>query len=126
MPRETDAKKLERYETALAQFVERVMADRYVLAVVEEGSLLPETMWARHALSLWIIEADGVTRRIASDGTDERVFRVLVSVLVNTTPTDPTTFISICLLLTSVTLLACFVPARRATRLHPTQALRVE
>jgi uncharacterized protein len=77
MPRETDAKKLERYETALAQFVERVMADRYVLAVVEEGSLLAETIWARHALSLWIIEADGVTRRIASDGTDERVFRIL-------------------------------------------------
>jgi predicted permease len=52
--------------------------------------------------------------------------RVFVSILVNTTPTDPTTFISICVLLSAVTLLACFVPARRATRLHPTQALRVE
>jgi uncharacterized protein len=83
MPRETDAKKLERYEAALAQFVERVMADRYVLAVVEEGSLLPETIWARHALSLWIIEADGVTRRIASDGTDERTFRILAENGVN-------------------------------------------
>jgi hypothetical protein len=77
MARETDAKKLERYEAALAQFVERIMADRYVLAVVEVGSLRLETIWARHALSLWIIEADGVTRRIASDGTDERIFRIL-------------------------------------------------
>jgi uncharacterized protein len=78
MPRENDAQKLERYETALAQFVERIMADRYVLAVVEVGSLRAETIWARHALHLWIIEADGVTRRIPSDGTDERVFRILV------------------------------------------------
>jgi hypothetical protein len=78
MPRENDATKLDRYRAALAQFVERVMADRYVLAVVEVGSLQPETIWARHSLSLWIIEADGVTRRIPSDGTDERVFRTLV------------------------------------------------
>ena len=78
MPREQDSKKLERYKVALDQFVERVMVDRYVLAVVEECSLRPETIWARHALSLWIIEADGVTRRIASDGTDERIFRILV------------------------------------------------
>jgi hypothetical protein len=78
MPRETDANKLDRYQVALDQFAERVMADRYVLAVVEVGSLQPETIWARHSLWLWIIEADGVTRRIASDGTDERVFRILV------------------------------------------------
>ena len=54
------------------------------------------------------------------------VSRVLTSVLVNTTATDPTTFASICLLLIGVTLLACFVPARRATRLDPVDALRTE
>ena len=78
-----DAEKLARFETGLAQFVDRVMADRYVLAVVEVGSLRAETIWARHALSLWIIEADGVTRRIPSDGTDERVFRILAENGVN-------------------------------------------
>ena len=80
---ENDAAKLGRYEAALAQFVERVMEDRYVLAVVQVGSLRLETIWARHALSLWVIEADGVTRRIPSDGTDERVFRILVENGVN-------------------------------------------
>jgi hypothetical protein len=83
MTRNNHAEKLARFETALAQFVERVMADRYVLAVVEVGSLRAETIWARHALSLWIIEADGVTRRIPSDGTDERVFRILAENGVN-------------------------------------------
>jgi hypothetical protein len=83
MPRTDDTAKLGRFATALAQFVERIMADRYVLAVVEVGSLRPETIWARHALSLWIIEADGVTRRLPSDGTDERVFRILVENGVN-------------------------------------------
>jgi hypothetical protein len=83
MRRENDAEKLGRYEAALAQFVERVMEDRYVLAVVQVGSLRLETIWARHALSLWVIEADGVTRRIPSDGTDERVFRILVENGVN-------------------------------------------
>lgn len=78
MLREKDAEKLDRYNLALEQFAKRVMADRYVLAVVEVGSLRAETIWARHALHLWVIEADGVTRRIASDGTDERVFRILV------------------------------------------------
>jgi hypothetical protein len=83
MTRVTEAEKLAKFETALAQFVERVMEDRYVLAVVAVGSLKPETIWARHALSLWIIEADGVTRRIPSDGTDERVFRILAENGVN-------------------------------------------
>jgi uncharacterized protein len=83
MRRENDAAKLGRYEAALAQFVERVTQDRYVLAVVAVGSLRLETIWSRHALSLWIIEADGVTRRIPSDGTDERVFRILVENGVN-------------------------------------------
>src|SRR5262245_53372555 len=83
MARGNTTEKLARFQTARAQFVERVMEDRYVLAVVEVGSLREETIWARHALSLWIIEADGVTRRIPSDGTDERVFRILAENGVN-------------------------------------------
>jgi hypothetical protein len=70
--------KVARFEAALNQFIERIAEDRYVLAVVQVGSLTAETIWQRESLGLWIIEADGVSRRIPSDGNDERVFRILV------------------------------------------------
>lgn len=73
-----DDERLARFQAALAQFLERVAQDRYILAVVLVGSLDPETVWRREALALWIIEADGVSRRLPSDGSDERIFRILV------------------------------------------------
>ncbi len=62
----------------MKQLIERIAEDRYVLAVVLVGSLSAETIWQRETLGLWIIEADGVGRRLPSDGNDERVFRILV------------------------------------------------
>jgi uncharacterized protein len=73
-----DAAAVARFEAALEQLVERIKEDRYVLAVVLVGSLSKETIWQRESLWLWIIEADGVSRRLPSDGKDERVFRILV------------------------------------------------
>src|SRR5438477_8053725 len=78
MAKEDDGEKVARFEAALKQFVERVAEDRYVLAVVLVRSLSTETIWARETLGLWIIEADGVSRRLPSDGEDERIFRILV------------------------------------------------
>lgn len=78
MTRNDDAEKVARFEAALAQLVERIAEDRYVLAIVLVGSLRPETIWQRESLALWLIEADGVSRRLLSDGQDERVFRILV------------------------------------------------
>ena len=53
------------------------------------------------------------------------VMRSLSSLLFNVSPTDPITFVFIALLLASVALLACFFPARRATKVDPLVAIRL-
>jgi hypothetical protein len=78
MTPDDDVAKVARFEAALEQLIERIAEDRYVLAVVLVGSLSRETIWHRESLGLWVIEADGVSRRLPSDGKDERVFRILV------------------------------------------------
>ena len=51
---------------------------------------------------------------------------VLQTLLVQITPTDPVTLAGIGLVFTLVTVCACLIPARRATRLDPLSALRIE
>ncbi len=70
--------KTKRYQTALDRFVELVEQDRNILAIVLRGSLHESLIWDRHEIHLWLIERDGVTKRLQSDGKDERLFRTLV------------------------------------------------
>ena len=77
MSNRSDAEKVAHFESALNQLIDRVSEDRYILAIVLVGSLSEQTVWDREALGVWIIESDGVTRRLRSDGEDERIFRIL-------------------------------------------------
>ena len=52
--------------------------------------------------------------------------RVLSGFVVGVSPRDPVIFVSVPLILTAVMIAACWLPARRASRIDPTLALRQE
>ena len=76
---------------------------------------------------LWLVVRQGMTLAligvIAGLAGAFALTRVISNLLFGVGASDPTTFIAISLLLTFVSLIACYLPARRAARLNPTVAL---
>jgi ABC-type antimicrobial peptide transport system permease subunit len=52
--------------------------------------------------------------------------RQMKKIIYGVSPSDPVTFIAVGLVLITIALLACYVPARRAMRVDPMVALRYE
>lgn len=52
--------------------------------------------------------------------------RVMAGYVYGVRSTDPLTYAAAALVLVSIALLACYIPARRAMRIQPMRALRVE
>jgi len=52
--------------------------------------------------------------------------RLLVGMLYGVQPTDPSVLAAVCLMLGTASIVACLVPAVRATRVNPVDALRSE
>jgi len=52
--------------------------------------------------------------------------RVMRSLIYNVSPADPLTFAAVALMVMAIALLACWMPAHRATKANPMVALRAE
>jgi macrolide transport system ATP-binding/permease protein len=85
---------------------------------------------ARTGDVLWLVVGDGIRLTAISIilglAGAFAAARVLKSMFYGISPADPLTFIVVVLLLTLVALLACWIPARRATKVDPLVALRCE
>ena len=77
-------------------------------------------LFLRHGL---IVVAIGIGAGIAAALA---AARSLASLVFGVTVTDPVTLGAVAVLLMAVTLVACYIPARSATRLDPATALRSE
>jgi ABC-type antimicrobial peptide transport system permease subunit len=77
-------------------------------------------MIVRHGL--WLVAAGAAAGLVAALG----VARLVASLLFDVKPHDPLTYAVVTVVLALAATVACYLPARRATRVEPTAALRGE
>ncbi len=77
-------------------------------------------------VALGLVAAFTLTRVTGAFGLTPVDVGEIDSVLYGITPIDPATFFAVSFVMTTVALLACYIPARRATKVSPMVALRHE
>jgi predicted permease len=77
-------------------------------------------MFLRHGLTLTLV---GLGFGLVAAGL---LTRIMTSLLHGVSPLDPLTYLGVCVLLMGASAAATYIPARRATRIAPLEALRVE
>ena len=65
-------------------------------------------------------------RQLLTESAALALTRLMSGMLFGVTPSDRLTFLTVSALLVGIALLACYIPARRATRVDPIVALRYE
>ncbi len=84
-------------------------ASTHILRVIVSGAMIPVAV----GVVAGLVAAFGVTR-------------LITNFMFGVAPTDPITFFTVPLLMASVALVAAYLPARKATVVNPTEALRSE
>jgi putative ABC transport system permease protein len=79
---------------------------------------------------LWLVISHGMTLTVAGITLgligSYGLTRLMRTLLFEVKPTDAMTFVAVSIALIAIALIACYIPARRATKIDPLVALRYE
>jgi len=100
-----------------------------MVRILKPGGKLGVTTWCLNKTNcrqLWQETAESFVGKEELARASREALRLLKRVLFSVDPGEPGTFALVILVLVFVALLACYIPARRAAKVHPMVALRYE